>query len=67
MRHGRKSASRKFDGYKMDVMTEEHTELVLGVESHFGTLTPETPAGATSPRSLLDLVPKVATTEGSRT
>jgi len=26
-----------------------------------------TPAGATSPRSLLDLVPKVATTEGSRT
>ncbi|HYR62302.1 MAG TPA: transposase, partial [Actinomycetota bacterium] len=36
MRHGRKSASRKFDGYKMDVMTEEHTELVLGVEIRSG-------------------------------
>lgn len=32
MRHGRKSASRKFDGYKMDVMTDEATELVLGME-----------------------------------
>ena len=32
MRHGRKSASRKFDGYKMDVMTDEATEVVLGVE-----------------------------------
>src|SRR5216683_262201 len=31
-----KSTSRKFDGYKMDVMTEEHTELVLGVEIRSG-------------------------------
>ena len=32
MRHGRKSASRRFDGYKMDVLTDEASELVLGVE-----------------------------------
>ena len=36
MRHGRKSASRKFDGYKMDVITDEDTELVLGVEIRSG-------------------------------
>src|SRR3989442_2813077 len=36
MRHGRKSASRKFDGYKMDVMTDEASELVLGVEIRSG-------------------------------
>ncbi len=32
MRHGRKSASRRFDGHKMDVTTDEDTELVLGVD-----------------------------------
>jgi hypothetical protein len=32
MRHGRKSASRRFNGHKMDVMTDEASELVLGVE-----------------------------------
>ncbi|MHB1853617.1 MAG: IS1182 family transposase [Acidimicrobiales bacterium] len=32
MRHGRKSASRRFDGHKLDVMTDEASELVLGVE-----------------------------------
>jgi Transposase DDE domain/Transposase domain (DUF772) len=32
MRHGRKSASRRFDGYKMDVVADEASELVLGVE-----------------------------------
>jgi Transposase DDE domain/Transposase domain (DUF772) len=32
MRHGRKSASRRFDGFKMDVVTDEGSELVLGVE-----------------------------------
>lgn len=32
MRHGRKSATRRFNGHKMDVMTEEVSELVLGVE-----------------------------------
>jgi transposase len=31
MRHGRKSASRRFDGHKMDVMVDEESELVLGV------------------------------------
>jgi len=36
MRHGRKSASRKFDGYKLDVMTDEASELVLGVEIRSG-------------------------------
>ena len=32
MRHGRKSASRRFDGFKMDVITDEDSELVLGVD-----------------------------------
>jgi Transposase DDE domain/Transposase domain (DUF772) len=32
MRHGRKSASRRFDGHKMHVITEECTELVLAVD-----------------------------------
>lgn len=36
MRHGRKSASRRFDGYKMDVITDEATELVLGVDVRSG-------------------------------
>lgn len=31
MRHGRKSASRRFDGHKMDVVSDEDSELVLGV------------------------------------
>jgi len=32
MRHGRKSASRRFDGHKLDVISDEESELVLGVE-----------------------------------
>jgi hypothetical protein len=32
MRHGRKSASRRFDGHKLDVISDEDSELVLGVE-----------------------------------
>jgi Transposase DDE domain/Transposase domain (DUF772) len=36
MRHGRKSASRRFDGHKLDVMIDEHSELVLGVEVRAG-------------------------------
>jgi hypothetical protein len=36
MRHGRKSASRRFDGHKLDVVTDEHSELVLGVEVRAG-------------------------------
>jgi hypothetical protein len=31
MRHGRKSASRRIDGYKSHVLTDHDTELVLGV------------------------------------
>ncbi len=36
MRHGRKSASRRFDGHKLDVMSDEDTELVLGVAVRAG-------------------------------
>jgi hypothetical protein len=36
MRHGRKSASRRFDGHKLDVMTDEESELILGVEVRAG-------------------------------
>ncbi len=32
MRHGRKSASRRFDGHKLDVISDEDSELVLGVD-----------------------------------
>lgn len=31
MRHGRKSASRRFDGHKAHVVSDEATELILGV------------------------------------
>jgi len=36
MRHGRKSASRRFDGHKLDVISDEGTELVLGVAVRAG-------------------------------
>ena len=36
MRHGRKSASRRFNGHKLDVLTDESSELVLGVEVRAG-------------------------------
>jgi transposase len=36
MRHGRKSASRRFDGHKLDVITDEASELVLGVDVRAG-------------------------------
>jgi hypothetical protein len=36
MRHGRKSASRRFDGHKLDVMTDEDSELFLGVDVRAG-------------------------------
>ena len=36
MRHGRKSASRRFDGHKLDVISDEDSELVLGVEVRAG-------------------------------
>jgi hypothetical protein len=36
IRHGRKSWSRRFNGHKMDVLTDESSELVLGVEVRAG-------------------------------
>jgi hypothetical protein len=36
MRHGRKSASKRFDGHKLDVMVDEASEMVLGVEVRAG-------------------------------
>jgi hypothetical protein len=36
MRHGRKSASRRFDGHKMDVISDEDSELILGVDIRAG-------------------------------
>jgi hypothetical protein len=36
MRHGRKSASRRFDGHKMDLITDEDSELILGVDVRAG-------------------------------
>ena len=36
MRHGRKSASRRFDGHKLDVITDEESELILGVDVRAG-------------------------------
>jgi hypothetical protein len=36
MRHGRKSVSRRFDGHKLDVMVDEASELVLGVDVRAG-------------------------------
>ena len=36
MRHGRKSASRRFDGHKLDVISDEDSELVLGVDVREG-------------------------------
>jgi hypothetical protein len=36
MRHGRKSASRRFDGHKLDVITDEDSELILGVDIRAG-------------------------------
>lgn len=36
MRHGRKSVSRRFDGHKLDVTTDEASELVLDVDVRAG-------------------------------
>ena len=36
MRHGRKSSARRFDGHKMDIITDETSELVLGVDIRAG-------------------------------
>jgi hypothetical protein len=36
MRHGRKSASRRFDGHKLDVISDEESEIILGVDIRAG-------------------------------
>jgi hypothetical protein len=36
MRHGRKTRNRRFDGHKMDVITDEDSELILGVDVRAG-------------------------------
>jgi hypothetical protein len=36
MRHGRKSASRRFDGHKMDLISDEDSELILAVDVRAG-------------------------------
>ncbi|HZD64737.1 MAG TPA: IS1182 family transposase [Acidimicrobiales bacterium] len=36
MRHGHKSSNRRFDGHKMDLVTDEETELVLGIAIRAG-------------------------------
>jgi hypothetical protein len=36
MHHGRKSASRRFDGHKMDVVSDENSELILGIDVRGG-------------------------------
>ena len=36
MRHGRKSASRRFDGHKLDLITDEDSEMILGVDVRAG-------------------------------
>lgn len=56
MRHGRKSASRRFDGHKLDVMVDEDSELVLGVEVR--------PANAGDGEGAAPLLEKVTGVEG---
>ena len=51
MRHGRKSSARRFDGHKMDVITDETSELVLGVDIRAGNA-----ADAEGALPLLDVV-----------
>jgi hypothetical protein len=36
MRHGRKSTSRRFDGHKVDLISDEDSELILGVDVRAG-------------------------------
>ena len=36
MRHGRKSTSRRFDGHKMDLISDEDSELILGIDIRAG-------------------------------
>ena len=56
MRHGRKSASRRFDGHKLHVMVDEATELILGVDVGAGN--------AADGEAAAPLVEAVQATEG---
>ncbi len=56
MRHGRKSASRRFDGHKMDLVTDEASELILGLDVRAGN--------ATDGEGAMPLVDQVAATPG---
>jgi Transposase DDE domain/Transposase domain (DUF772) len=56
MRHGRKSASRRFDGHKLDVIIDEGSEMVLGVEVRAGN--------AGDGEGAAPLLSKVTATEG---
>ena len=56
MRHRRKSASRRFDGHKLDVMIDEASEMVLGVEVR--------PGNAGDGEGAAPLLSKVTGTEG---
>jgi hypothetical protein len=56
MRHGRKSASRRFDGHKLDVIIDEASELVLGVQVRAGN--------AGDGEGAVPLLSKVTETEG---
>ncbi|HEY2430163.1 MAG TPA: transposase, partial [Acidimicrobiales bacterium] len=56
MRHGRKSSSRRFDGHKMDVITDEASELVLGIDIRAGN--------APDGEATVPLLDEVTTTAG---
>lgn len=56
MRHGRKSASRRFDGHKLDLIVDEDSELILGVDVRAGN--------AGDGDGAAPLLKEVASTEG---
>jgi hypothetical protein len=56
MRHGRKSTSRRFDGHKLDLITDEASELILGVDVRAGN--------ATDGEGAIPLVDQVTATPG---
>jgi Transposase DDE domain/Transposase domain (DUF772) len=56
MRHGRKSTSRRFDGHKLDLVTDEASELILGVDVRAGN--------APDGEGALPLVDRVTATPG---
>lgn len=59
MRHGRKSASRRFDGHKLDVVTDEDSEIVLDVDVRAGNAA-DGDAAAPAVERVNDLLDRVA-------